>query len=167
MTAAILKKTCKSKWSSKMTHFDPCPLPIAISVALMQDSAKSGAAPARGRCKMKGFFQPSSDAKMPACLLLALSKLRKSTTWTIIWARKSSHVRLVLMRRRASQLMSQSWFPLPVSSKSLFCFCCVVRAMMALFSPDYRSSCRPKRTTYLRQITEFRKVLCTMNSKLY
>jgi len=52
-----------------MTNFDPCPLPIATPVALMQDSAKSGAAPARGRCKMKGFF---NHLRMRKCLLALL-----------------------------------------------------------------------------------------------
>ena len=132
MTTAI-KTNCKSKWSSKMISFDPCPLPVAIPVALMQDSAKSGAAPA-GKMQLTSkwtvfstIFRCENDRKcLLAFLLLALSKLHKSITWRIT-----------------------------ASTKSLFLLCC--SSIMALFSTYYRSNCRPKRTTYLRQLTEFWK----------
>lgn len=75
----------------------------------------------QGKMQNERFFQPSSDAKMPACIVVAgivvALLLHKSTT-RIIWASKSSCA-------RASQLMSQSWFS-TASKQQIFVFflCC-------------------------------------------
>lgn len=79
----------------------------------------------QGRCKMKGFFNHLQMRKcLLALLLLALLLLccyTKVPHWRIIWASKSSCTWWVLMRRRASQLMSQSWLS-TASKQQIFVF---------------------------------------------
>lgn len=75
----------------------------------------------QGKMQNEGFFQPSSDAKMLHVCCLHCRNYTKVPHWRIIWARKSSCTWWVLMRRRASQLMSQSWLS-TASKQQIFVF---------------------------------------------
>ena len=76
----------------------------------------------QGKMQNDMFFFSTIFGCKNVCLLLALSKLlHTSTTWRIIWASKSSCTWWVLMRRRASQLMSQLWFS-TASKQQIFVF---------------------------------------------